>query len=300
MRVFVTGATGFIGSFLVPELIDAGHEVVGLCRSDAGAAALARAGAQTLRGDMTDADCLRAGAGAADGVIHAAFNHDFSNLRQNSEDDRKVIETLGQVLAGSDRPLVITSGTGLARSKTGVPARETDDPVTSAEFPRAATEEAAEVLVAAGGRVMTLRLPQVHDTRRFGRINLHVELARKWGRVAYVGEGRNRLPAVHVADAVRLYRLVLEKGRAGARYHAVGEEGVRLRDIAEVIGAGLKMPVESIPPEQAPEYFGVLANLVTIDLAASSRLTREELCWDPTGPDLLTDLRNMDYGAVPA
>jgi nucleoside-diphosphate-sugar epimerase len=298
MRVFLTGATGFIGSCLVPELINAGHHVVGLSRSHAGAETLAHAGAEVSRGDVNDLDHLRIAAGAADGVIHAAFNHDFSNLRQHSEEDRTVIETLGEVLAGSDRPLVITSGTGLARSKTGGPAVETDDHVTSAEFPRAASEEAADALIAQGGRVMVMRLPQVHDTRRQGRIAQHIHLARQKRRVAYIGEGKNRLPAVHISDAVRLYRLVLENGEAGARYHAVGEEGVALRDIAEVIGAGLKMPVESITAEEAPEYFGWLAHLAMIDLAASSALTRQELGWDPTGPDLLTDLRNMDFSVA--
>jgi nucleoside-diphosphate-sugar epimerase len=295
MRVFLTGATGFIGSFLVPELIDAGHHVVGLSRSDAGAEALTRAGAEVFRGDVNDLDRLRVAAEAADGVIHAAFNHDFSNLKENSEDDRKVIETLGEVLAGSDRPLVISSGTGLARSKTGGLAVETDDHVTSAEFARAASEEAADAVIAKGARVMVMRLSQVHDTRHQGRIAQHILLARQKGRVAYVGEGKNRLPAVHVSDAVRLYRLALEEGQAGARYNAVGEEGVALRDIAEVIGVGLKMPVESITLEEALEYFGWLANLATIDLAASSALTRQKLGWDPIGPDLLTDLRNMDY-----
>ncbi len=298
MRVFLTGATGFIGSFLVPELINAGHRVVGLSRSDVGAEALTRAGAEVFRGDVNDLDRLRSAAEAADGVIHTAFNHDFSNLKQHSENDRKVIETLGEALAGSDRPLVITSGTGLARSKTGGPAVETDDHVTSAEFPRAASVEAADALIALGGRVMVMRLPQVHNTRRFGRISQHIQLARQQGRVAYVGEGKNRLPAVHVSDAVRLYCLALEKGQAGARYNAVGEEGVVLRDIAEVIGTWLKMPVVSITPEEAPEYFGGLVNLVTLDLAASSVLTRQQLGWNPTGPDLLTDLRNMDYNVA--
>jgi len=297
MRVLLTGATGFIGSYLVAELIDAGHHVVGLSRSDAGAEALTRTGAEVLRGDVNDRDRLRTAAAGADGVIHAAFNHDFANAKQNSEDDRKVIETLGAALAGSDRPLVITSGTGLSRSKTGAPVVETDDHVTSAEFPRAASEEAADALIAAGGHVMVMRLPQVHDTRRAGRITWHIELARQRGRVAYVGAGRNRLPAVHVSDAVRLYRLALENGRAGARYNAVAEEGVALRDIADAIGAGLKIPVESIAPEEAPEYFGWMAQLVTLDLAASGTLTRQQLAWNPTGPDLLTDLRNMDYSA---
>jgi nucleoside-diphosphate-sugar epimerase len=296
MRVFLTGATGFIGAHLVPELIGAGHQVVGLSRSDAGAEALARAGAEVCRGDVNDLEGLRAAAQAADGVIHAAFNHDFSNLALHSAQDRKVIETLGAVLADSDRPLIVTSGTGLARSKTGGPALETDAPVSAAEFPRAATEEAAEALIAAGGRVMVMRLSQVHDTRRQGRISQHILLARQKGRVAYIGEGRSRLAAVHVSDAVRLYRLALEKGQAGARYHAVGEDGVALCDIAAVIGAGLKMPVESLTPEAAAGYFGPLAGLVTIDLAASSALTRRQLGWAPTGPDLVTDLRNMDYG----
>jgi len=298
MRVFLTGATGFIGSYLVPELINAGHHVVGLSRSDAGTEALTRAGAEVFRGEVNDLSRLRLAAEAADGVIHAAFNHDFSRLKQNSEADRKVIETLGEVLAGSDRPLVISSGTGLVRSQTGGPAVEADDHVTSAEFARAASEEAADAVIAKGGRVMVMRLSQVHDTRHQGRIAQHILLSRRNGRVAYVGDGKNRLPAVHVSDAVRLYRLALEKGQTGARYHAVGEEGVALRDIADVIGAGLKIPVESIAPEEAPEYFGWLADLAQIDLSASSSLTREQLGWNSTGPDLLTDLRNMDYSAT--
>ncbi|MGB8683823.1 MAG: SDR family oxidoreductase [Candidatus Binatus sp.] len=291
MRVFVTGATGFIGCALVPELINAGYQVLGLTRSEAGAKSLAAAGAEVHRGSLEDLESLKGGAAKSDAVIHLAFNHDFSNLKQNSEDDRKVIETLGEVPAGSDRPLIITSGTGLVRSKTGAPAVETDDHVSSAEFPRAASEEAAEALIAkGGGRVMVMRLPQVHDTSKQGRITLHIQTARQQGRVAYVGEGKNRLPAVHLSDAVRLYRLALEKGQAGARYHAVAEEGVALRDIAEVIGARLKMPVESITAEEAPKYFGWMAHLAMIDLAASSALTRERLGWRPVGPGLIADL----------
>ena len=297
MRVFLTGATGFIGSHLVPELIEAGHQVVGLSRSEAGADALTRIGAEVFRGDLNDLDSLRIAAEAADGVIHTGFNHDFSNLKRHSEEDRKVIETLGEALAGSNRPLVISSGTGLAR-RTADLAVETDHHVTSAEFARAATEEAADAVVAKGGRVLVVRLSQVHDTRHQGRIALHIQLARQKGRVAYVGEGTNRLAAVHVSDAVRLYRLVLENGQVGARYNAVGEEGVAVCDIARVIGAGLKMPVISITPEEATDYFGRLANLAQTDLSASSKLTRQQLGWDPTGPDLLTDLRNMDYGVA--
>src|SRR5262245_58568038 len=265
MRVFLTGATGFIGSYLVPELINAGYHVVGLSRSDAGAEALTLAGAEVFRGDVNDLDRLSTAADAADGIIHTAFNHDFSNLKQHSEEDRKIIETLGEVLVGSNRPLVIASGTGLVdRSRTDGPVVETDDHVTSAVFPRAASEEAADALIAKGGRVMVMRLSQVHDTRHQGRIAQHIQSARQKGRVAYVGEGKNCMAAVHVSDAVRLFRLALEKGQAGARYHAVGEEGVALRSIAEVIGAGLKVPVESITPEEASDYFGWLASLATI------------------------------------
>lgn len=300
MRVFLTGATGFIGSYLVPELVRAGHEVVGLTRSDAGAEALARAGAAVFRGDVNDLDRLRTAAEASDGVIHAAFNHDFSRLKQHSEEDRKVIETLGQALAGSDRPLVVASGTGLARRASGAPALETDPHLSSAEVARAATEEAADAVADKGGHVVVMRLSQVHDTRHQGRIALHIKLAREKGRVAYIGEGQNSLAAVHVTDTVRLFRLALEKGRPGARYNAVAEEGVPLRDIAETIGAGLKLPVESIAPQEAKAYFGWLAELAQADLSASSASTREELGWATTGPDLLSDLREMDYGALPS
>lgn len=298
MRVFVTGATGFVGSFVVPELISAGHDVVGLSRSDAGAEALVRVGAKVFRGDVNDLERLRNPAEAADGIIHAAFNHDTSDLKQHSENDRKVIATLGAALAGTDRPLIITSGTGLVQSTTGRPVRETDDHATSAVFPRAASEEAADALIDQGGNVMVMRLPQVHDTRRQGRIRWHIQIAREQGRVAYVGEGRNRVPAVHVSDAARLFRRALERGQAGARYHAVAEEGVTLREIAEVIGAGLRLPVESITQEEAPGYYAWLAQLATLDLPASGALTRQQLDWVPTGPGLLTDLRETDYDAT--
>jgi nucleoside-diphosphate-sugar epimerase len=294
MRVFVTGATGFVGSLVVSELISAGHDVVGLSRSDAGAKALARAGAEVFRGDVNDLDRLRQGAQAADGVIHAAFNHDASDLKRHSENDRKVIAALGAALAGTGRPLIITSGTGLVQSATGQPVTETDAHATSAVFARAASEEAADALIGQGGNVMVLRLPQVHDTRRQGRISWHIQIAREQGRVAYVGEGRNRVPAVHVRDAARIFRLALENGKAGARYHAVAEEGVPLREIAEAIGAGMRLPVESITPEQAPGYFGLLAQLAQLDLPASGALTRRQLDWVPAGPGLLADLRQAD------
>ena len=298
MRVFLTGATGFVGSFVVSELIRAGHDVVGLSRSDAGAEALASAGAKAFRGDVNDLERLRDAAGAADSVIHAAFNHDASDLKQHSENDREVIAALGAALAGTGRPLIITSGTGLVQSKDGQPVRETDDHAKSAVFPRAASEEAADALIDQGGNVMVMRLPQVHDTRRQGRIRWHIQIAKEQGRVAYVGEGRNRVPAVHASDAARLFRLALEQGEAGARYHAVAEEGVTLREIAEVIGAGLRLPVQSIAPEEAPQYYGWLAQLATLDLPASGAWTQQQLDWVPTGPGLLADLRETDYYAA--
>jgi nucleoside-diphosphate-sugar epimerase len=298
MRVLVTGATGFIGSHLVPELIASGHQVVGLSRSEAGAETLGRAGAEAIRGDVNDLDSLRAIAATVDSVIHAAFNHDFSTLKENSENDRKVIATLGEVLAGSERTLIVTSGTGLARSEGGEPARETDAPVSSADFPRAATEEAADDLIATGGRVIVIRLPQVHDTRRQGRISWHIETAVRQGRAAYVGAGDNRVAAAHVSDVVRLYRLALEKGQPGARYHAVDEEGVTLRDIAEAVGTRLALPVVSLMAEEAAAYFGWLAPLAMADMPAYGALTRRELGWTPVGPSLVSDLLRLQRAAA--
>lgn len=295
MRVFVTGATGFIGSSLVPELIHAGHSVVGLCRSDAGAEALVRAGAEVSRGDVNDLDHLRTAAHSADAIIHTAFNHDFTNMKESSENDRKVIETLGEVVMGSDRRFIVTSGTGLVRSESGGIALETSSHLTSAQFPRAATEEAADALIDSGAHIVVVRLPQVHDVQKQGRISLHVELARKKGWVGYVGAGANRVPAVHLSDAAQLFRLALELGEAGAHYHAVTEEGIAMREVAEAIGDGLRLPVKSIPLDAATEYFGAIAQLATIDLAASGAFTRQKLAWTSSGPGLLTDLRNMPH-----
>ena len=296
MRVFMTGATGFIGASLVPELLKRDHQVVGLCRSPASAEKLTRAGGEVIAGDVNDLDRLRAGAETADAVIHAAFNHDFARIQQHSEEDRLAIQALGDVLAGSERPLVVASGTGLVeRPKDGGPVKEADPYARLAQAPRAATEAAADSVFAKGARVIVMRLPQVHDTHHQGRIAQHIRIAREKGRVAYIGDGGNRLPAVHVSDAVRAFRLALEHGRGGARYHAVAEEGVPLRDIAEVIGAGLNLPVESIAPEAAADYFGIIARIAPLDLAASGAATREELGWRPTGPDLLTDLRQMKW-----
>jgi nucleoside-diphosphate-sugar epimerase len=299
MRVFITGATGFVGSATISELISAGHEVIGLSRSAAGAEALIRAGATVARGDVNDLRRLREIASAAEAAIHTAFNHDSSaDVRRESENDRKVIAALGAALPGH-APLIVTSGTGLVRSATGGPATETDPPAPSSVFPRAASEEAAEALLAQGRNVMVMRLPQVHDTRRQGRILRHIQLARQHGSVAYLGDGANRLPAAHVTDVARLYRLALENGQRGARYHAVAEQGVTLRAIAEVLGTRLGLPVRSLTTQQAPAYFGPLLQLAHLDLPASGTATQRQLDWNPTGPDLLTDLRNTDYAAIP-
>ncbi|QUQ64742.1 SDR family oxidoreductase [Kutzneria sp. CA-103260] len=296
MRVFVTGATGFVGSAAVAELIGAGHEVIGLSRSDAGAQALVRAGATVVRGDVNDLRWLREVASDAEAVIHTAFNHEApADARQQCENDRKVIATLGAATSG---PLIVTSGTGLAQSAAGGAVTEADPHAPSSMFPRAATEEAADALIEQGRNVMVIRLPQVHDSSRQGRILRHIQLAKQQGTVAYIGDGDNRLPAAHVTDVARLYRLVLDNGRQGARYHAVTEQGVPLRAIAEVLGDRMGLPVQSLTPQQAPAYFGPLLQLAELDLPASGAHTQQRLDWRPTGPDLLTDLRNTDYTAI--
>jgi nucleoside-diphosphate-sugar epimerase len=295
MRVFLTGATGFIGSAIVPELLKAGHQVLGLTRSDAGAQALAAAGAQAHRGSLEDPDSLRAGAAQADGVIHCAFDHDFSNFAANCQKDSRAIEAVGSALAGSDRPLVITSGTGMGAPGDGRPATEDvfnlDHP-----NPRSASEIAGAAALAAGVNVSVVRLPQVHDPVRQGLVTYMVAIAREKGVSAYVGDGLNRWPAAPVLDVARLYRLALERAQAGARYHAVAEEGVTARQIAEVVGAGLKVPAVSLAPEEAAGHFGWMAMFASLDMPASSAWTRETLGWSPTGPTLIADLKAMDYG----
>ena len=292
MRVFVTGATGFIGSAVVRELMGAGHTVLGMARSDAGAKTLAAAGAQVHRGDLEDLGSLRKGAEVSDGVIHLAFNHDFSNWEASSESDRRAIEALGAALAGSDRPLIVTSGTAVAIT----PGRlTTEEDAPNSPIPRVASERAAASVAAQGVRVSVMRLPQVHDPVKQGLITYLVAIAREKGVSAYIGDGLNRWPAVHVLDCARLYRLALEKGSAGARYHAVAEEGVPLRPVAEGIGRSLKLPVVSLSPEKAGEHFGWLAAFAGSDIPASSALTQEWLGWRPTGPGLISDLDQMRY-----
>lgn len=293
MRVFVTGATGFIGTPVVKELIAAGHKVLGMARSDEGAKSLADIGADVHRSSLEDIESLRRGAAAADAVIHLAFIHDFSNFVENSEIDRQAIEAIGSELAGFDRPFIATSGlAGLA-----APGQlATEDSVISPNFPfPRVSEQTALALVPKGVRVSVVRLPQVHNTLKQGLVSSVIAIAREKGVSAYIGEGQNRLAAANVLDVARLYRLVLEKNENGAKYHAVAEEGVYMRDIAEVIGRGLQMPVKSILPEEAEAHFGWFSMFADHDLVGSSAITRKKLGWNPTGPGLIADLEQMDY-----
>jgi nucleoside-diphosphate-sugar epimerase len=293
MRIFVTGAPGFIGSALVPELIKAGHSVLGLTRSDVGAEKLRAAGAEVLHGNIEDLDSLRKGADDSDGVIHLAFNHDFSQFEKNAADDRKAITAMGEVLLGSDRPFVVTSGTAIAANVDGKPS--TENGPTAAWNPRAASEATVKELTARGVNTSVVRLPQVHDTRKQGLVPYLLAVAREKGVSAYIGDGSNRWPAAHVSDVARLYRLAFEKAEPGAIYHAVDEEGVTMKAIVEAHGRGLKVPVVSIKPEETEAHFGWLARFAGHDMPASSVITRQKLSWTPTGPDLITDLGNMDY-----
>jgi nucleoside-diphosphate-sugar epimerase len=292
MRIFVTGASGWIGSAVVPELLDAGHEVVGLARSDASADALAAASAEVHRGSLEDLESLRVGAAKADGVIHLAFIHDFSRYEQSVGADQRAIETIGAALEGTDRPLVIASGVA-AIAWSGVATEE--DPF-SPDFPRAAAARATLALAERGVRSSVVRLPpSVHGQGDDGFVPTLIQTARVRGRSGYIGDGANRWPAVHRNDAARLFRLAVEQAPAGSVLHAVADEGVPTRTIAEVIGRRLELPVVSIPPEQASEHFGWLGRFFAIDSAASSTLTRQRLAWEPTHPGLIADLEEGHY-----
>ena len=293
MRVFVTGASGFIGSAVVSELIAAGHQVVGLARSDSSAQALAAAGAQVHRGDLDNPASVRAGAEAADGVIHLAFNHDFADYSGAAELDRRAIETLGGVLAGSGRPFVVTSG--LAGFRLG--RTMTEDDAASRDSPRF-SEHAALQFASREVRVSVLRLPpSVHGDGDHGFVPRLIDIAREKGVAAYPGDGTNRWPAVHRHDAARLFRLALESAPAGARLHAIDDEGVPVRDIAAAIGRHLGVPVAAVPAEQALDHFGWLGAFFSLDVPASSSITRELLGWQPTRQRLLEDLEQGHYFA---
>jgi nucleoside-diphosphate-sugar epimerase len=295
MRIFVTGATGFIGSELVKELIAAGHQVRGLTRSDAGAQQLEAAGAEVHHGNLRDLESLRSGAAGMDAVVNLAFNHDdMSKFAESGKDERDAIEALGSVLE-PDKLLVVTSGTGIASGGPGHVRVESDPALSNEAIPRQ-PEDAARAAAERGVRVAVVRLPQVHDTRKQGLVPFLTETARQKGISAYVGDGLNRWAAAPLADVSRLYRLVVEQTGPGVTvYHAVQEEGVTLHDIAETIGKGLKVPVVSLDQDKATEHFGWLAHFAGLDMPASSEWTRKTLHWSPTGPGLIEDLTNMKY-----
>ncbi|MEG3158899.1 SDR family oxidoreductase [Sphingomonas sp. LB2R24] len=297
MRVFLTGATGFIGSHVIPELLARGHRVLGLTRSDAGAHSLEAAGVEVHRGDLEQPETLASGAAAADAVIHCAFDHNFTTFFENTRKDERNIAAMGAALAETHKPILITSGVGIGTPLDGGPA--TEDVLNPGHAnPRIATELAGAALIAQRIDVRTIRLPQVHDTTKAGLIMPLIAEARRAGAMAYVGEGTTRWAAAHVSDVAKLYVLALEKGEPGARYNASVEEGVTARAIAEAIGRGTGLPVRSVTGDEVEHYFGWMAPFAALDMIASSAWTRARLGWEPTGPDLLTDLAAMDLSGL--
>lgn len=292
MRVFVTGASGFVGSAVISELIAAGHSVLGLSRSEAAAAALRAAGADAHPGSLEDSDSLQRGAAATDAVIHTAFVHDFAKFKESCEVDRRAIEALGEALVGSDRPLIVTSAVGLLASGRVA----TEDMVLPADSPvPRVSEQAAFAFTSRGVRTMAVRLPQVHGAGDHAFTPQLINIAREKGVSVYVGDGANRWSAVHRFDAARLYRLAVEKGTAGARYHPVADEGVPLKTIAEIIGRRLDLPVKGITTEEAAGHFGWFANFAMMDAPTSSAWSRRELGWQPKEIGLIEDLDSPTY-----
>lgn len=291
MRVFVTGASGFIGSAIVKELLGAGHQVVGLARSNASAKALTDAGAEVHNGSLENLDSLKSGAAAADGVIHVAFIHDFSKYEAAAETDKKAIEAMGAALAGSNRPLIVTAGTAGLKGNLDLITEDDIAPST----PRA-SEAAAIATVGLGVKASVIRLPpSVHDKGDHGFVPALIQIARDKGVSAYVGDGSNRWPAVHRLDAAHLFRLALEKGMAGSRYNGVADEGIPVREIAEMIGKHLKLPVVSVSPEEAAAQFGWMSRFIVLNSPASSTKTREQLGWQPMHIGLIEDLNMGHY-----